>query len=146
MNYRAVIIDTIGYLPPEALVVLRKLARDGRLIVNAASRLASEIQGALIYHDAEGLLAAIDKTSTPDLNLDPGSESIRYRHVEKGGDHYYILFNEEAVDVTTRVNIPVPGTWQWIDPSDAVGSEAKASEPVLFKPHELKILRITSRK
>jgi hypothetical protein len=42
-----------------------------------------------------------------DHSLTTPSENIRFRHVVKGSDHYYIVFNEGESDVSTKLKIPL---------------------------------------
>jgi hypothetical protein len=142
MNYGAVILDSLSNIPSEALPYLKKLARNGRLIISQYSGVASLFKGAVIYNGRSELISAIDKLITPDLILTPSSENIRYRHVIKGKDHFYILFNEESSEVTTKIKVQAAGTLQWLDPSTAGAFAAQQGEIVHFRPHELKILRV----
>ena len=96
MNYSVIILDSLSFLPPKAIPLLKKLARKGRLIIRKDSEFASLFKGAVLYNSPTELISAIDKMIKPDLLLSPASEGIRYRHVIKGSDHYYILFNEGA--------------------------------------------------
>jgi hypothetical protein len=143
MDYGVIILDSLSYLPPEAKPFLQKLAKDGRLIINSKSIIKDLLKGALVYETDKDLITLIDKTIKPDLVLLPASQNIRYRHVVKGTDHYYILFNEEAGEVTTKLNIPVNGTRQWLNSETGEVSRSQKEENINFKPHELKILRIS---
>jgi hypothetical protein len=142
MNYRAVILDSLSYMPPEALPFLKKLARTGRLIVRADSEYEKVFKRAPIYKNSDDLVSEINKLVSRDLSLVTPSVNIRYRHVIKNSDHYYIIFNEEESDVITKLNIHVRGNRQFINPSTAEAVNAGNDENVHFKPHELKILRI----
>ncbi len=99
-------------------------------------------RGALVYKTPGDLIAAINKLSPPDIVLTPASGNIRYRHVEKGGDHYYMLFNEEDSEVSTGIRLQATGDRQWIDPFTAKATVSGKDEIVTFKPHEMKLLRI----
>ena len=76
----------------------------------------------------------------PDLTLTPASTSIRYRHVVKGGRHFYILFNEEESPVTAQVDLAVRGKREWLDPFTAAATPAPPAAAVVFQPHQLKVL------
>jgi hypothetical protein len=145
MNYSALVVDSISYLPDGAERVLRKLARKKRLIVNSGSWLASQFPGTLVYHSAEDLVNALGKTAGSDLHLTPHSENIRYRHVEKEGAHYYLLFNEEATILETKLNISASGKCFWLSPADAKIEKADLSQAVKFEGYELKILYIPAQ-
>ena len=142
MNYKVIILDSLSYLPPDAKPFLRKLARWGRLIIRDDSEFASIYPNAVFYKSAEDLVSAIDKIISPDLFLANPSENIRYRHVVKGIDHFYIIFNEGETDVTTKLIIPVTGTRQVLNPVITETVIVSEYENIHFKPHELKVLRI----
>ncbi len=149
MRYKALIIDTISYLPHSSVPLLRKLARKKHLIVNGSSKYASWFKGALVYTTDDDLLNAVDRLTNPDIVLDQPSENIRYRHISKGGDDYYILFNEEGTEVNTGVRQvktgnrqPATGNRYWLNPNTAEVFQSPENEIVHFKPHELKILWI----
>ncbi len=147
MTYSTIILDSLSYLPPKARPLLKKLARDKHLIIRSDSKYASQFRGAFIYETDEDLINAINETGRPDLSLTVPSENIRYRHVVKGNDHYYIIFNEEASDVTTGVRLQAPDSYRegdrtWIDPFTAKATPSAVEEIVTFKPHELRILRV----
>ncbi len=144
MNYGAIILDSLSDLPPKAIPLLKKLAGKGRLIIREDSEFASRFKGATFYKTPHELISAIDKIIAPDLFLTFASENIRYRHVVKGNDHYYILFNEEESDVTTTLKIPVQGNRQFLNPVTAEAVHVNEDEIVHFKPHELKILRVNN--
>ncbi|MGD0341430.1 MAG: hypothetical protein ABSA76_06970 [Bacteroidales bacterium] len=149
MKYKALIIDTIAYLPDSAVPLLKKLAKNKHLIVNGSSKYASWFKGALVYTTDVDLLNAVNRLTKPDLILAPPSENIRYRHVSKEGDDYYILFNEEGTDVSTGVrrqaekyHQPATSNRYWLDPVTAKVVPAPEDGIIHFKPHELKVLWI----
>ncbi|MCU0457063.1 MAG: hypothetical protein MUE74_12235, partial [Bacteroidales bacterium] len=147
MTYKAVILDTLSHIPDAAIPVLKKIARKKHLIVQSGSPLTPFMQGALMYKTGEDLLNAVKKFSVPDFALSVPSPGIRYRHVEKDGDHYYMIFNEDEKEVKTGYRLPIaigtaPGSRVWIDPYTLLTIEAKDKEVVDFKPHEMKILMI----
>lgn len=142
MTYKAVVLDSLSYLPPETKQVLRKLANNNHLIIRDASKFASMFNGALIYKTAGDLISAINKVTTPDILLTTASADIRYRHVEKGGYHYYMLFNEEDSEVTTEIRLQASGYRWWIDPYTAKATRSLDNETVHFIPHEMKVLMV----
>jgi hypothetical protein len=146
MTYRALVLDSLSYLPPKAVSILKKLARNRHLIIHDASKFASMFRGAMVYKTPGDLIAAIDKLSPPDLVLTPFSENIRYRHIEKGGDHYYMFFNEEDSEVSTGIRHQAAGDRQWIDPFTARVTASREDETVQFKPFEMKLLRVSNIK
>lgn len=146
MTYKALIIDSLSYLPPKAIPILKKLARNRHLILRDDSKLTSICRGALVYRTPDELKAAINKITKPDILLTPASDNIRYRHVEKYGDHYYMLFNEEKSQVSAYISLPVKGNREWIDPGTATLTRSEENETVHFKPYEMKLLRIGMRR
>ena len=144
MNYSAVILDSLSSLPPKAVPFLKKLARNGRLFISQNSGFAGAYKGAVTYKSPAELITATDKLIPPDLILSPSSKNIRYRHVIKGNDHFYILFNEEATEVSTKIKVQAAGMLQWLDPATAEAYTAQQEDIVHFKPHELKILKVNN--
>jgi hypothetical protein len=146
LTYNVVIIDSISYLSKKAISSLKKLARNKHIIIHSKSRLVPYLRGALVYRTPEDLKIAIDKLTVPDLVLFPASENIRYRHVEKDGDNFYIIFNEEAEEVKTKIRTQADGSCQWLNPCSGEASVFSDNEAVTFKPHEMKILMISDLK
>ena len=115
--------------------------------------MAPYFKGALVYKTSDDLLNAINKITSPDILLIPASKNIRYRHVVKGDDHYYFLFNEEATEVKLKIELmktgdrkPVAGNRLWIDPFSLKTILSKEGEMISFKPHEMKLLMISDEK
>lgn len=146
MLYKAIILDTLSYIPPEAEPMLRLLAENGRLIAWKNSCLAEYFQGTRIVDNAEDLRLEIDRLVTPSITPDPASENIRYRHVIKEGDHYFIIFNEKEETVNARLTFSVKGVEQWLDSKTGSPVCHPAGSEILFRPHELKLLRIITSK
>jgi len=142
MNYSIIVIDSLSDIPSKAIPLLKILARNGRLIINENSGFSTLFKGAVVYQTHDNLISSIDKKILPDLALISPSENIRYRHVVKGSDHYYIIFNEGEIDVSTKLIIPVTGNRQLLNPSTAEAVNINNDDNIHFKPHELKILRI----
>jgi hypothetical protein len=146
MTYKAVIIDTLAYIPEKAKPVLRKLAKTKHLIVHDDSKITPYLKGALMYKTSDDLINALNKITTPELVLRVPSPGIRYRQVIKGGVQFYMLFNEESAEVKTGYQLTATGYRQWINPFTMETSVAKEGESVTFKPHEMKILMISNEK
>ena len=157
MTYRAVILDSLSYMPDQAKPFLKKLAKNGRLIVTDNSQNTAMFKGSVVFKSQEELIAAIGKRIKSDIILTPGSENIRYRHVVKEGHDYYILFNEEASEVSAGIRLQASGNSEkpesslrfnreWLDPFTAKTTASTEDEIVVFKPHELKILRLSQIK
>lgn len=142
MTYSAVILDSLSFIPNNVWPLMKKLARNKHLIIHADSKFASEFRGAYIYRTDKDLITALNKISLQDIQLTPATENIRLRHVEKGGDEYYILFNEEASEISAGIRLQVTGDREWLDPFTAKMTGSTEDEIVVFKPHEMKILRV----
>ncbi len=156
MTYKAIIVDTLSFVPEKAMPVLKKIARKKHLIVHADSKITPYAKGALMYKTSSDLINAVNKRTMPDILLDPSSESIRLRHVEKDGKEYYLLFNEEAMEVRTGLRLAATaspteamrrwGSRVWIDPFSMKTTISEEGEKVIFKPYEMKILMISNEK
>jgi hypothetical protein len=144
MNYSAVILDSLSYIPRKAKSKLKKLASGGRLLIRRNSGFESIFRKAIIYDSPEILIASIDKMTQADLVLSPSCTGIRYRHVIKGEDHFYILFNEEPAEVTVNIQLSAAGNRQFLNPYTAEAVNSSADEDVTFKPFELKIIRVNN--
>jgi len=140
MHYQTLIIDSLSYMPEQAIPLLQFLADNGRLIVMKNSQYSTLFKGARVVCSPEEMVKAIDKLIPPDIILSPASESIRYRHIIKGGDHYYILFNEEETTVNSNFELSVSGKYQWLNPNSAEASPLTSDKNISFQPHELKVL------
>jgi len=145
MTYKAVILDGITTISEKMITQLQKISENERLIIWSDSHYVSKFPKAVVAKKQKQLIAEIDKLIHPDLNLTPSTKNIRYRHVEKDGTHYYILFNEEDSEVKTTLNISVEGEQWWLDEFSAGVSKANKGEPVSFQPHELKILMVENQ-
>jgi hypothetical protein len=146
MDYSAIILDSLSFIPSEAKPFLEILAKNGRLIIHDNSGYVTDFKGAVSYNNPENLIITVNKITAPDLVIIPSSENIRYRHVVKDSDHYYIVFNEESSAVSAKISVSVKGNRQWLNPYTAEASASTANDNVTLKPHELKILRITNIK
>ena len=142
INYKAVIIDSLIYLQEQAIPALKELERSGRLIIWNSSLHAETFNNAKWVATPEELIAAIDELVTPDLILEPANSNIRYRHLIKGDNHYYILFNEEDSAVNTRIVLSVTDPSWWLDTSSGEAIRASLDESVSFDPFELKLLMV----
>lgn len=142
MHYRAVILDGLDDLPPKALPALETLAAAGRLVVWDKSPAADTLRKAVRVKTPDELLVALGRLAEPDLVLQPVAPAIRYRHVIKDGRHYCLLFNEGGDPVTTKIRPTVVGRQEWLDPTTGESSRCEAGAPVMFKPHEIKVLTI----
>ena len=137
MHYRALIIDGLEAIPTRALPALERLIRAGRVILWGEAKLA--MAGALRPRDEKELLAALDRLATPDL-ITPAHPDIRYRHVVKGGAHYYVLTNEGMQPVTFRAQVAARGAVRLLDPFRL--TEADAPGDIVLPPYTTMLLRV----
>ncbi len=151
MTYKTVILDSLSFLLPRTKPLLKKLARDRHLIINADSKFASRFRGALVYYSSDDLINAVNAVNTPEMALDPLSEEIRYRHVVKGNDSYYLFFNESKSEIATKVKINASGDRPestgrllWIDPYSAGTDSFQPDGTINFSPYEMKILMVSN--
>ena len=142
MHYGAVILDDGLHIPADVLPALQKLASHQRLILRGRSPYAAQLSGARAVATPAELLAAIDALVQPDVTLTPASTSLRYRHVVKGGRHFYLLFNEEESPLTAQVEPSIRGKCEWLDPFTAAATPASSKADVHFQPHQLKVLAV----
>lgn len=142
MIYRAVILEGLPNLPEQALTHLTRLARAGRLILWGDSPHAALLEGARRAQTPEQLVAEVNRLTAADVALQPATAGIRHRHVIKNGQHVHLLFNEEAEPVKARVTPAVDGRRWWLVPATGEAVAATADEPVMFAPHEMKVLLV----
>lgn len=142
MDYSVLVIDSLSEIPPLAIHKLKILAANGRLIVNRSSGYSQQFKGALVYNTPESFTKILENIGQPDLQFGSPSKDIRYRHVIKGSDNYFIIFNEGRNEVSSTLILSENGNRQLLNPctSEAVG--LGKSEIVSFKPFELKIVRV----
>lgn len=146
MTYQAVILDSAVTIPDRAVSKLQELADRGRLIIYKSPADASGLSGSLIASDEKELVTCIGKLVPKDVSLSPDAKSVRYRHVIKGKDHYYLLFNEEDVNVRTTISLSAArNKLQLLDPATGKASKINLSGQFDFQPHELKIFRSQGR-
>ena len=142
MTYKLLIIDSLSYLPDEAKPFLEKIAENGQLVISKESRIAEIFPGAQTYGQPKELISEISRITPADLYVNPPSTGIRYRHMVKGENHYYIIFNEEEKEELIRLKIPLKGNFKWLDPYTGAATKMNPETEVQIKPHELKILFI----
>jgi hypothetical protein len=144
MNYGVVVIDSLSGIPPGAMPSLKILAMHGRLVINKQSDCSSLFEKVISYQTPDDLIAAINTKLPPDIELNTPSQDIRYRHVIKGDNQYYIIFNEGSNIITTKLKVSANGKRQLIDPATAVAIKLSSDETLTFSPHELKIIWVTN--
>ncbi len=142
MHYKVLIIDSLSFMPPRAMPLLEQLASSGRLIFWSDSKFSELFSEAKVARSPEALLSAIEALSDPDVILSPSSENIRVRHIVKGGDHYYMLFNEDGGEIQAHLTFSEKGDFEWLDPKTGQATLGSPLDPVSFEKHEFKLLRM----
>src|SRR5664280_2165550 len=144
MNYGVLVIDSLSNIPPEAMLSLKILAMNGRLVINRHAEYYSLFEKVISYQTPDDLIAAINTKLPPDIEMNNPSQDIRYRHVVKEDNHYYIIFNEGTNIITSKLKVSATGKRQLIDAATAAAVKLSADETLTFSPHELKIIRVTN--
>jgi hypothetical protein len=148
MDYRVLILDSSLAVPEKAMPVLNELYKNDLLVFLGSSPFLCEFGEPDSSVKAEQLTEVIRKYTGTDIILNPPSRSIRCRHVIKGPDNYYLLFNEEDHIVKTFVSVSAKGRKeQWLDQFSGKITEAhdqvSGSEQIIFQPFEMKVLLIS---
>lgn len=149
MSYKAVIIDSLTVIPESEWALLQKIADDKRLIINSGSSYSGKFRNACEIKNDNELISVIRTLIKPDISVSPVSKNIRYRHVIKGVDHYYLLFNEENQPVTISLSISIDMKGKkmlWADQFSGILTRAESEDVVSFKPFEMKVLLISGKK
>ena len=141
MRYRALIIDDT-HVPSEAMPMVEALAQAGRLILWRHGDGAAQATGASLASTPDELVAAIDALVPPDLVVEPASEDLRYRHVVKGGAHYYLLCNEGASPIRCRLGVSVAGQRTLIDPFSVDERVFPDGVELVLVPYATMVLRV----
>jgi hypothetical protein len=89
------------------------------------------------------LLQRIDRLVPVDIRVHPANKDVRIRHVLKNGADYYIIFNEGQSNLEAELETSVKGGRLLLDPLSGRQQIIKPEAPLLFRPHELRVLRVT---
>jgi hypothetical protein len=146
MIYSSLIIDSLFNIPEKAIPLLQQFAQTGTLIITGNKELSARIGKSVFLTGPAGIAKELKNTIPSDIRLTDHSIGIRYRHVIKGKEHYYMFFNESSEDIRTGFSpVSLRGKQEWMDQYNGTSSDAKDISKVTFKPFEMKILRITER-
>jgi hypothetical protein len=158
MHYAALVlepteemVDALERARGRARAALATLAHAGRLLVwSAAPAVARLAPLGLGEAPAAGapdeLIAALDRHGARDLQLRPWYPDIRYRHVVKGDDHYYLLSNEGLAPVTLTAEVPVAGALSLIDPLAGTETAVSTLADLVLPPHTTLVVRVAARR
>ena len=131
MHYRSLIVEV--ETPEKAEPALDVLDKAGRVI-----RWNDRME------DSE-LPRLIDRLVPVDARIQPASPDIRVRHVFKNGADYYIVFNEGQDNLEVELETYVKGRRLLLDPQTGRQQILKPEAPLLFKPHELCVMMVTTK-
>ena len=90
------------------------------------------------------LLWQIEQLVPMDVQVMPESPDVRVRHVLKNGVDYYIVFNEGENDLDVKLQTSVKGRRLLLDPQTSRQQILEPQAPLRLKPHELRVLMVTS--
>ena len=128
MHYEALIIEAE---PPEkAKPALDVLDKAGRLI-----RWNDQMENS-------ELVRQIDRLVPVDVRVRPASPDLRVRHVLKNEADYYIVFNEGEDNLEVGLETSTKGRRFLLDPQTSGQQILTPEEPLLLKPHELRVLMV----
>jgi hypothetical protein len=130
MHYRALIIEVEP--PAKAKQALEVLDKAGRLI-----RWNKEMEDSKLLQQIERLVPA-------DVRVKPASPDIRVRHVFKNGIDYYIVFNEGENKLEVKLETSIKGKRLLLDPQTPRQQILESQAPLLFEPHELRVLMVVA--
>jgi hypothetical protein len=88
------------------------------------------------------ILRQIDQLAPVDVRVRPASPDVRVRHVLKNEADYYIIFNEGQSNLEVRLETSVKGRRILLDPQTSRQQNLTSEEPLLFEPHELRVLMV----
>ena len=131
MHYQALIIEVEP--PKKAEPALAILDKAGRLI-----RWNDQIEETELVQQINSLVPV-------DVQIQPASPDIRVRHVFKNGADYYILFNEGQDNLEVELETSIKGRRLLLDPQTGRQLTLSLEAPLLFKPHELRVLMVTMK-
>jgi hypothetical protein len=128
MHYRAVILEEEA--PAQAKRAIETLARAGRVIRWSPSMSES------------ALIRAIDKLVVPDVRVSPQAPDLRVRHMRKGGQDYYLLFNEGEGDLELSLDLSAQGQRTLLNPETGAHKRLPGDRPVKLAKHAMRVLLV----
>jgi hypothetical protein len=124
MHYRALVLDGVEP-PPRAAPAITTLDRAGRLV----------------RWPADGL-AAVERLAGRDVRLAPAAGGVRFRHVVRGGTHYYLFFDEGGAGVRADLQVAAEGPRLWLDPWQGVALPDADVRRLELERHGTRVLRV----
>ena len=78
------------------------------------------------------------------VSVSPPAPGLRYRHIVKGGAHYYILFNEGETSIEARLDLSVTGNRLLLDPITMERTIQESDTSIYLSPHEWSVIKIAT--
>jgi len=128
MHYRAVILEEEA--PAQAKRAIETLAKAGRVIRWRASMSES------------ALVQAVDRLVVPDVRVSPESPDLRVRHMRKGGQDYYLLFNEGEGDLELSLELSAQGQRTLLNPETGAHERLPSGRAVKLAKHAMRVLLV----
>lgn len=128
MHYRVLILE--DDVPEKAKPAIKTLADAGRII-----RWSETTEPA-------SFVAAIDRITSPDVQVSPKSPDLRVRHVRKQGTDYYLLFNEGEHDLKVRLDLATKGQRKLLNPTSGNATALANDDAVPLARHAMRVLTV----
>jgi hypothetical protein len=146
MHYRMLIIDGFDSLPEQLVAKLQHVQESGRLVTwqpdPEPGTIAPWLVGSAIRSAAE-LVKRLDSACGRDVTPAGAAVDLRYRHVVKSNEHFYLFFNEGESRLQVSVEVGAVGERRWID---TVTGETVPTERILqldLAPYETALLSVS---
>jgi hypothetical protein len=128
MTYAALVIEEGVRVPAQAAPAIAALDRAGRVVRFGPGG------------DAAAFLGALDRLTPPDFIADPPAKALRCRHVEKGGDHYYLLTNEGPEPLTFVPRTSRTGPRRLVNPWFLSSRELREGQSITLGPSDCAVI------
>jgi hypothetical protein len=133
MRYDVLIVDEQFPTDEPTCRRLQPMLASGRVVHYVASA------------DERTLVEAVRRWVPPDLVCEGLCNGLRYRHVEKLGRHFYLLFNERAdpIDTTVQISVAQVGCGvRQVNPGDGSTSVLQRPWRLRLKPYEMTLFEL----
>ncbi len=145
MHYQLLIVDQQKDLTLAMLAKLKPMMDSGRVLTFDPHCSVGGVPGLPLAKNAEELIALIDLLSDPDIQFSPSNVDLRYRHMVKEGNDYYLLFNEGNASLRGKLTFATlqKKRW-WIDLATGQAAPIGDDVAVQLMPYEMKLLGCSS--
>jgi hypothetical protein len=131
MHYAALIVEDPALLTPAISQRLAPMQQAGHVI--------------LYQPDApQALLDALRALRPRDVETELPAPGLRFRHLLKNGEHFYILFNETAGEIDTALTVSARGRMNWINPATGTPRAAESPLRLSLRAHEIALLQVVA--